>query len=743
MVGVSRRVFLSHTSELAEFPAGRSFVAAAAAVTRAGDAVADMAYFTAREDQPSAYCREAVRGCGVYVGLIGLRYGSPVRDQPEVSYTELEFDTAAEAGLDRLVFVLDEAADLRIPPSRLFDQEADRRKRQQAFRARLHGAGVTVRKVASPDELELLLYQALQESSPAAPAAAGRVRVSEVDPRRLGVHAAISVPGVPDDVPPEYVPRDADAAGHGVRARVAAAATRGGFVLLVGGSSVGKTRCAAEAVRALLPDWWLVHPAGPAEVAVLAATPPARTVVWLDELQRYLDGENGLTGGMVRALLNAHDPVVIIGTLWPDRYAAYTAVPAPGGADPRAREREVLDLAAVIRISAEFSPAEQDRARAAAARDPRLAAALGAAGYGLTQTLAAAPQLVARWEDAWAASPYGWAVLTAAVDAARLGARAPLGPDLLRAAAPGYCTSAQQAEAPGNWFEQALAYATAKLHGAAAALTPAGTGMGQIAGYTVADYLIQHASRERRHVRVPASTWDALLSYIRDPADDARLADSATGRLLYRYAIPLYQKAVEAGVSDGYTAYRLADLLAERGDLDQLRAWADADDWDVAYRLDRLLAERGDLDQLRARADVGDPDATSLLADLLAERGDLDGAVLSAALSRPLSQARRMNEKAALIPLRIAARQRRAARAAVRAVTEAGRHLAAADQVIEAAQAIHQGTGPHSRPVSDPNGHDRVAGYRDHDTAPEVDLRPLRATLEHIDTVGSPMPMTM
>ena len=52
-------------------------------------------------------------------------------------------------------------------------------------------------------------------------------------------------------------------------------------------------------------------------------------VVWLDELQRYLDGERGLTGGVVRALLNAPHPVVIIGTLWPDRYNAYTAVPAP------------------------------------------------------------------------------------------------------------------------------------------------------------------------------------------------------------------------------------------------------------------------------------------------------------------------------------------------------------------------------------------------------------------------------
>jgi hypothetical protein len=137
----------------------------------------------------------------------------------------------------------------------------------------------------------------------------------------MGVHAAISVPGVSDQVPPEYVPRDVDAAEFGVRARVAAAAERGGFVLLVGGSSVGKTRSAFEAVKSVLPDWWLIHPAGSAKVALLAQAPVPRMVLWLDELQRYLDGEHGLTGGLVRALLSAPDPVVIVGTLWPDRYA--------------------------------------------------------------------------------------------------------------------------------------------------------------------------------------------------------------------------------------------------------------------------------------------------------------------------------------------------------------------------------------------------------------------------------------
>jgi hypothetical protein len=394
-------------------------------------------------------------------------------------------------------------------------------------------------------------------------------------------------------------------------------------VLLVGGSSVGKTRSAVEAVKALLPDWWLVHPAGPDQIAALAATPVPRTVAWLDELQRYLDGEHGLTGAVVRTLLNVPHPAVIIGTLWPDLYTVYTTLPAPGGADPHAREREVLDLAAVIPIDPAFSAAERGRARAAATRDPRLRVALESAGYGLTQTLAAAPQLVARWQHA---DPYARAVLTAALDAARLGARAPLSAEFLRAAAPGYCTSQQQAEAPENWFEQALAYASGKLHGAVAVLSPAGAGMGQVAGYTAADYLIQYANRERRYARVPASTWDALLTHVRDPADADRLAESASNRLLYRYAIPLYRHAADADAE--HAASQLTELLAERGDLDGLRARADADDL-AALRLAELLAEHGDLDGaeqiLRARADAGAEHAIWELTELLARRGDLDG----------------------------------------------------------------------------------------------------------------------
>ena len=71
-----------------------------------------------------------------------------------------------------------------------------------------------------------------QDAEAACPA--GAVRVGEADPRRLGVHAAISVPGMPDEGLPEYVARDVDG-------RVAAkveGSPRGQAVGNVGGGSL-------------------------------------------------------------------------------------------------------------------------------------------------------------------------------------------------------------------------------------------------------------------------------------------------------------------------------------------------------------------------------------------------------------------------------------------------------------------------------------------------------------------------
>jgi hypothetical protein len=116
------RVFISHTSELRDFPKGESYVAAVErAISATGHVIVDMKDFPAADQAPAQLCTERVQGCEVFVGVIGLRYGSPVRAKPEVSYTELEFDTATEAGLARLVFLLDPSAKPKFPPSRLAD----------------------------------------------------------------------------------------------------------------------------------------------------------------------------------------------------------------------------------------------------------------------------------------------------------------------------------------------------------------------------------------------------------------------------------------------------------------------------------------------------------------------------------------------------------------------------------------------------------------------------------------------
>ncbi|MEV4014371.1 hypothetical protein AB0J35_28100 [Nonomuraea angiospora] len=603
-------------------------------------------------ERPADMARQLNREAKEEVRLMSVK----VPDSGQVHTLPELIDALQGLRAGRSYAQLDKAAGGRLPRSTLSDLFNKGTASRETLELFLRACGVTREWWQGWQQARERALSASQ------PGTAGLIRVAQANPRWLGVHAAVDVPGAVGDLP-AYVERDTDTVPAGIRALIRKAASdgQGGLVVLVGSSSVGKTRSAFEAVRALVPDWWLAHPDDAGQVRALAVKVPDRLVVWLDELQKYLDSSDGLEAGTVRTLLGRG--AVLVATLWPGRYHAYTAPVHPGHPDPYVQARAVLGLADVVDIGEAFSAAERKSAeRVAAAGDARLALALKSADYGLTQTIAAAPQLVRRWRQA---DPYAAAVLTAAVDATRLGVTSPLPAELLRAAAPGYCDARQHAKAKPNWFEAALAYLTDELHGAAAALAPVaapGQGMGQAAGYRVADYLQQQAGAERCRAKVPATFWQAFVDHVVDARDQERIGKAADDRLLYGYAELLYRTAAQTG--DQHAGHQLADMLTRQGRAEEAlaiyRDLADDGDSAAAHAMADLLVEQGQLEEaleVLRQDESGDSGTAWYLALLLAEQGRIDELQMRAEAGNPNAALYLANQGHAVEALEILRRQ--------------------------------------------------------------------------------------
>ena len=254
------------------------------------------------------------------------------------------------------------------------------------------------------------------------------------------VHAGSRGPAgelLPERVP-AYVPRDVDGE---LQRRLAVS----GFVLVVGDSTAGKSRAASEAI-AVLPDHVLVVPQNreSISVAIDKAAGTRRCVLWLDDLERYL-GPGGLTrAGVARVVAGRRSHRVIMATLRAAEEALLLASDVSreeGGWQSHRDAREVLEQAHRIPLPRIFSRSEQEQARARVF-DPRIADALThMSAYGLAEYMAAGPELMRDWENAWSPNtdprapshPRGAALVTAAVEVRRGGYTSPLPREVLEA----------------------------------------------------------------------------------------------------------------------------------------------------------------------------------------------------------------------------------------------------------------------------------------------------------------------
>ncbi|MFJ8028717.1 hypothetical protein [Streptomyces sp. NPDC096311] len=410
-----------------------------------------------------------------------------------------------------------------------------------------------------------------------APAFVARPRpVTDWQPDRLGVHRAVQE----HDrlMLPPYVERDHD---DELRDHLGTLASKGaGMVVVRGDSCTGKTRSAWEAVTACVPDWQLLYPKSAAGLrsCLQANVLTGPTVVWLDNahwLFAEADG-NRAAEDLLGLLDQPPVPVFVLATMWP------RPIEAPGS-EPEQQERTrhihgLLDLACTVNQPQAFDSGALDRFEDQARGDSQWtqAAVQARANGELCQRLAAAPELLDRYRHADHAP--GKAVVTAAVEARRLGARGPLPLTFLKQAAVGYLSPKEcLALDRQTWFDDALAWARAPVKGVVSCLQGvlAQDGIGEAADLVdLSDIIEQQIAPERWGIKPPGTLWQAAQTELADGNDLEALALRAFAFARFRIARDLYVAALDRDTSSAFEglcfSYVETDRIRTRRGLKEL-----------------------------------------------------------------------------------------------------------------------------------------------------------------------------
>ncbi|WP_261575589.1 tetratricopeptide repeat protein, partial [Frankia gtarii] len=397
-------------------------------------------------------------------------------------------------------------------------------------------------------------------------------RVRDIaDPVFVGVHRAARMSSSAGSMP-TFVRRDRSDA-------LEAALRRGGFVLVVGDSTAGKTRAAFEAMRACLPDHAFVFPERrrtSIRGALAAAREERRFVLWLDDLERYL-GPGGLSVHQLAEFLDqpgGRADGVVLATMRAQEHAHFRGRPdAPGergGGEDAVAGREVLDLATEIRLARTWTSVELVRAEQLR-DDPEIASALEHTDrYGLAEYLAAGPDLLNRWLNGWAPGehPRGAALVAAAVDAGRAGCRAGVPLAVLQELHEGYLAERGGERLRPEPWEQAVTWAMETILATASLIARDGTDR-----YSGFDYLLDAVDLDPQAGRVPDATWTTLLRWA-SPEDAASIGWAAWGRGHPTQAATAFRQACDGGYLPAAAglAHCLGYLLQENEAVDVLRA---------------------------------------------------------------------------------------------------------------------------------------------------------------------------
>ncbi|MEV7165391.1 tetratricopeptide repeat protein [Streptomyces microflavus] len=476
--------------------------------------------------------------------------------------------------------------------------------------------------------------------------------VERADPLAFGVHRPRQQEG--QRLLHPYVTRDIDIR---VRPLITRLRRTGGFLVLTGDSTAGKTRCAFEAMRAELTGCRVWAPPRTANLRPIAGLDFPLTegwVLWLDDVEDYIR-DDGLEPALLSGLVDQR--VVVLATLRDEqvdrfqRRSSSQATPEAPYSSLTNLGARVLNMAEQIRLDRMWSRTELNRAEELG--DPGLEEALRHRGdYGIAEYLGAGPALLDEMNRACRASgnPRGHAYVRAAVDLHRAG--------LLEIpfAAIEELHLTYLKKIPGSRPEpaaEAFTWATRIHYGATGMINPVGV---DSVAWRPFDYLVGHFDRDEQSVH--PDTWAIVCRYVQhdfhlylvgslaatfgegDVAESIwrPLADAGNADVLFRLALlqsrqensteseDLLRRAADLGHEDA--PYGLGLLLREQGRLQECEVqWQRAaieGNAEAAYGLSKILHEQGRIVEaetwLRAAAEDSHVEALFTLGVLLAKR---------------------------------------------------------------------------------------------------------------------------
>ena len=384
--------------------------------------------------------------------------------------------------------------------------------------------------------------------------------------------------------------------------------------LILGSSMAGKTRMAAELVQELFPNRHVFIPDPPEGVANImnAGDMPRQHVVWLDDLERYLQDSKNLKARWIKDLQENEN--VIIATMRTTSYETFM----PSKEQSRT-QWDILQCFTKVHLTTTLSESQR---LASLSKDEKLRK--GILEHGLGTYLGGGFLALERLDAGLSTSPVGRAFVLAAVDWQRTGVSEAIPEATARALVHAYLDN-NDAQMTEETIASGLEWATAKVVGGDLFGLLERTGEGGLRPF---EYLVDHVSFSGRPVAPQA--WQVAEQY------DAPAGQLAYAGIVAEYsgqhssAAVFFERAAKLGHSDAMVNHAISlerrDRIAEAKDWQ--RKAAEAGNPRGLTGLGVKLLREGKTEAaeelLREAAEAGDGTAMTNIGKILIDRREVD-----------------------------------------------------------------------------------------------------------------------